>query len=113
MLDLAGRAQLAALGGGGDPYTGWGKLGDMLGFRGHLATKSRRYSTTLGRLRQARRDYTRRRALGDLEPVWVADEGPGEETTLVVGTWRFAGIDWPTLGDAALAAASAARARDA
>ena len=28
---------------------------DMLGFRGHLATRSRRYSTTLGPLRQARR----------------------------------------------------------
>ncbi|CAM5726845.1 Replication initiation protein OS=Streptomyces antimycoticus OX=68175 GN=SSPO_052450 PE=4 SV=1 [Streptomyces antimycoticus] len=29
----------------------------MLGFRGHFSTKSRRYSTTLGALRQARADY--------------------------------------------------------
>ena len=42
-----------------EPYRGWGRWVDMLGFRGHLATKSRRYSTTLGRLRQARRDYAR------------------------------------------------------
>ena len=35
-----------------------------------------------------------------------------DETTLVVGSWRFAGIGWLTAGDAALAAASAARARD-
>ena len=35
-----------------------------------------------------------------------------EPPTLVVGSWRFAGIGWLTTGDAALAAASAARARD-
>jgi hypothetical protein len=29
----------------------------MLGFRGHFSSKSRRYSTTLGELRQARADY--------------------------------------------------------
>ncbi len=87
----------------------------MLGFRGHLATKSRRYSTTLGRLRQARRDYTRRT---QLRPRDTADRsGPTrtrtlEDTTLVIGSWRFAGMGWLTSGDAALAAASAARARD-
>ena len=89
----------------------------MLGFRGHLATKSRRYSTSLGRLRQARRDHTRR---AQLRP---SDSGAGEwadqdhqdleDTTLVIGSWRFAGMGWLTSGDAALAAASAARARDA
>ena len=44
----------------------------MLGFRGHFASKSRRYSTTLGRLRQARRDHVRRRfnlPVGDRVPV--------------------------------------------
>ena len=86
----------------------------MLGFRGHLATKSRRYSVTLGRLRQARRDYTRSRHLptsagpaGDVGGDQIGEE----ETTLVVGSWRFAGMGWLTSGDAALAAASAARAR--
>ena len=49
-------AAIAALTGGEEPYRGWGRWVDMLGFRGHLATKSRRYSVTLGRLRPARRD---------------------------------------------------------
>ena len=90
----------------------------MLGFRGHFASKSRRYSTTLGRLRQARRDHVRRTAepLPGGEPVRVGDDADLAEleadTTLVVGSWRFAGIGWLTAGDAALAAASAARARD-
>jgi hypothetical protein len=111
---LAGRATLAAIDGREDPYRGWGRWVDMLGFRGHLATKSRRYSVTLGRLRQARRDYTRRRLLidGAERPVQVGDQADVEDTTLVIGSWRFAGMGWLTAGDAALAAASAARARD-
>ncbi len=89
----------------------------MLGFRGHLATKSRRYSTILGRLRQARRDYTRRAQLrpSDNSAADWADQEQDqdvEDTTLVIGSWRFAGMGWLTSGDAALAAASAARARD-
>jgi hypothetical protein len=32
----------------------------MLGYRGHSATKSRRYSTTMRALRAARRDWKRR-----------------------------------------------------
>ena len=63
LRQLAGRAGFAALTGAEEPYRGWGRWVDMLGFRGHFATKSRRYSTTLGRLRQARRDYTRRTQL--------------------------------------------------
>ena len=88
----------------------------MLGFRGHLATKSRRYSVTLGRLRQARRDYTRRTQLParDTAAEWADQDQDQdlEDTTLVIGSWRFAGMGWLTSGDAALAAASAARARD-
>jgi integrase len=34
----------------------------MLGFRGHFSTKSRRYSTTLGALRDARADWRRAQA---------------------------------------------------
>ncbi|WP_406316658.1 replication initiation protein [Streptosporangium sp. NBC_01639] len=58
----------------------------MLGFRGHFSSKSRRYSTTLGDLRQVR---TTHRAAEARErhglPVL------GDETTLVLGHWRFAG----------------------
>ncbi|HET9648904.1 MAG TPA: replication initiator [Microlunatus sp.] len=62
---------------------------DMLGFNGHFASKSRRYSTTLGRLRQARRDYTRHRHLRPLsDPAGVIEldaDLDEVETTLMVG----------------------------
>ncbi|SHL69136.1 replication initiator [Actinacidiphila paucisporea] len=52
----------------------------MLGFRGHFSTKTRRYSTTLGALRDARAEY--RRAQAPQRP---------EETTYVLCHWVFAG----------------------
>ncbi|MFD7775288.1 replication initiator protein RepSA [Streptomyces sp. NPDC059753] len=61
----------------------------MLGFRGHFSTKSRRYSTTLGALRQVRADYRaaqHRASLGLPDP----DEIP-EETTLTLAHWTYAG----------------------
>ncbi|MFD5846846.1 replication initiator protein RepSA [Streptomyces chartreusis] len=61
----------------------------MLGFRGHFSTKSRRYSTTLGALRQVRADYRaaqHRAALGLPDP----DDNP-EETTLTLAHWTYAG----------------------
>ncbi|WP_406317194.1 replication initiator protein RepSA [Streptomyces sp. NBC_00118] len=61
----------------------------MLGFRGHFSTKSRRYSTTLGALRQVRADYRaaqHRAALG----LPDSDEIP-EETTLTLAHWTYAG----------------------
>ncbi|MFF0445943.1 replication initiator [Streptomyces sp. NPDC004609] len=55
----------------------------MLGFRGHFSTKSRRYSTTLGALRDARTEWRRAQALdGNDRP---------EETTYVLAHWFFAG----------------------
>jgi len=44
----------------------------MLGFRGHFASKSRRYSTTLGRLRSARRRFERAKAFSPDGVVDVA-----------------------------------------
>jgi hypothetical protein len=61
----------------------------MLGFRGHFSTKSRRYSTTLGALRQVRADYRaaqQRQALGLPDP----DDNP-EATTLTLAHWSYAG----------------------
>ena len=88
----------------------------MLGFRGHFATKSRRYSTTLGRLRQARRDYTRRAAAAATVTrrgrLGRPGPGPVEDTTLVSGRGGSPAWAGSPSGDAALAAASAARARD-
>ncbi len=111
---LGCRATIAGLNSGEQPYQGWGRWQGMLGFRGHLATKSRRYSVTLGRLRQARRDYVQRRRRPSEQAVFMVDDQTDvAETTLVVGSWQYAGMGWLTNGDAALAAASAARARDA
>ncbi|MGX1548401.1 replication initiator [Streptomyces adustus] len=55
----------------------------MLGFRGHFSTKSRRYSTTLGALRDARADWRRAQTAPP-----VPQNG---ETTLVLAHWAFAG----------------------
>jgi hypothetical protein len=79
----------------------------MLGFRGHFATKSRRYSTTLGAIRRERSDY-RRRQVSDARPVGIE----AQNTTPVVASWRFAGLGHLTAGDAALALSSVARARE-
>ncbi|MGW1528967.1 replication initiator protein RepSA [Streptomyces sp. NPDC001588] len=65
------------------------KWAHMLGFRGHFSTKSRRYSTTLGALRQVRADYRarqERRERGLLEDL---DETEG--STLILAHWTYAG----------------------
>jgi hypothetical protein len=109
--DLASVARLSSTDG---PYELLGKWVGMLGFRGHFATKSRRYSTTLGRLRSARRTWQRGAALRRNRGPDHA--GPLEEDTdesmLVMSQWNFAGMGWLTSGDAYLAAQAAAAARE-
>ncbi|WPB92204.1 replication initiator [Streptomyces malaysiensis] len=60
------------------------KWAHMLGFRGHFSTKSRRYSTTLGALRDIRRTWR-------TEQARTPDDRPelDEETTLVVSHWQY------------------------
>lgn len=68
----------------------------MLGYGGHFSSKSRRYSTTLTALRQARADHRaeeQRTALGI-----------GSRPTVTVGAWRYAGRGYSP--EAALLAAS-------
>ncbi|MFF1722432.1 replication initiator [Streptomyces sviceus] len=55
----------------------------MLGFRGHFSTKSRRYSTTLGALRNARAEWRRAQA------AEATTSQP--DTTYVLAHWVFAG----------------------
>jgi hypothetical protein len=71
----------------------------MLGFRGHFSTKSRRYSTTLGALREARERFVQNEEVttGRL-PLFE------EDTVLVIVEWDYAGQGY-SLGDALLAAA--------
>ncbi|MER5476260.1 replication initiator protein RepSA [Streptomyces sp. NPDC002734] len=80
----------------------------MLGFRGHFSTKSRRYSTTLGALRQTRADYRarqERRERGLPEP---GDDSEG--STLVLAHWTYAG-QGHTPGESWLAASIAREIR--
>jgi len=76
----------------------------MFGYRGHFATKSRRYSTTMRALRAARRDWVRRQ-----QPT-ARRENDG--TVITVTDLRWAGRGWRTTGDALLALSAAARARE-
>lgn len=77
---------------GNDPTYGPLRLpawAHALGFRGHLTTKSRTYSTTFTALREARRAHR---------------GGPPQEKTEQIGTLRYAGRGYTTPGDALLAA---------
>ncbi|MFF9628630.1 replication initiator [Streptomyces fradiae] len=62
----------------------------MLGFRGHFSTKSRRYSTTLGALRDTRAAWRRAQAVASLpdgrRPAGDDPDGQ-EETTYVLAHW--------------------------
>jgi hypothetical protein len=89
-------------------YNGLRRWVHMIGFRGHFASKSRRYSTTLGAIRGERRAYRQRQAAEQAREL-LPDE---QETTLVVAHWEFAGVGYLTNGDAALALSAAARARE-
>jgi hypothetical protein len=87
-------------------YEGLRRWLHMLGFRGHFASKSRRYSTTLGAIRRERRTYRQRQAAEQVRELL------DEDTTLVVSHWEFAGVGYLTTGDTALALSAAARARE-
>jgi len=63
----------------------------MLGFRGHFSTKSRAYSTTLGKLRAARTAHQRSYAIA----IGLLPDLP-HDTTLVLGHWHYAGRGHPS-----------------
>jgi hypothetical protein len=73
---------------------------------GHFASKSRRYSTTLGTIRGERRAYRQQQAAEH------ARELLDDDTTLVVSHWEFTGLGYLTTGDTTLALSAAARARE-
>jgi hypothetical protein len=72
----------------------------MLGFRGHFSSKSRRYSTTLGELRQARADY---RAAQEHEALSLKNREPDTVLVLVLADWQYADYG-DASGESALAA---------
>jgi hypothetical protein len=71
-----------------------------LGFPGHFATKSRHYSTTLGALRAARRNW-RAHNQPRAADVWANED---QADTVIVGDWRLVGVGYARYGDAELAA---------
>jgi hypothetical protein len=87
-------------------YEGLRRWVHMLGFRGHFASKSRRYSTTLGAIRAERRTYRQRQAAEDVREL------TDDDATLVVSHWQFVGVGYLTAGDSVLALSAAARARE-
>ncbi|HKR51114.1 MAG TPA: replication initiator [Pseudonocardiaceae bacterium] len=89
-----------------DAYEGLRRWVHMLGFRGHFASKSRCYSTTLGVIRGERRAYRQRQAAEHVRELL------DEDTTLIVSHWEFAGVGYLTTGDTTLARSAAARARE-
>jgi hypothetical protein len=76
----------------------------MLGFRGHFSTKSRRYSTTLGALRQVRADYRARQERRERGLSEDLDDTEG--SVLVLAHWTYAG-QGHTPGESWLAASIA------
>ncbi|WP_313954627.1 replication initiator, partial [Frankia sp. EI5c] len=63
------------------------------GFGGHWLSKSRRYSTTFGALRTVRRVWSRTigAAMAGRVPVDAFGRVDGDENTIVLGTWAYAG----------------------
>ena len=61
----------------------------MLGFRGHIQTKSRMFSTTLRAIQTERIEFQQN----------LRRQIYGEDTTLLVGEWTFEGIGHLNEGD--------------
>ena len=103
--DLGGRPELAGL-----RMRAWAH---MLGFGGHLSTKTRRYSTTFMVLRRARVAFAkRRRASGGLPLDGWGRAEDDEQAAVVIATWVYMGAGYETEGERWLALSAAARARE-
>jgi hypothetical protein len=92
-----------------------------LGYRGHLLTKTRRYSTSFGALRQARSEWRQRGRRPAPDPVADGpvreldghDDPDSDEAEVVIErSWRFVGVGFFDIDTAARALASAAMARE-
>ena len=87
-----------------DDFRALRRWAHMLGYRGHFATKSRCYSTTMRVLRAARRDWMRRQ-----QPTRPCES---QNAVVTITELHFAGRGWHSMGDALLALSAAARARE-
>lgn len=102
------------------PYLLLDKWRHMLGFRGHFASRSRRFSVTMTALRRARRraQIEKSKAERDGTPLDLAAmeaelmAADDDEATLVIGEWSYVGTGWANDAQTILANAAAARARE-
>lgn len=85
---------------GGPSLAGIGRWLHTLGYRGHITTKSRHYSTTMGALRTARATWTRQQAGKDDSPQDDSPLDPTEQSDDVC--WEFDHAGHATPGDRAL-----------
>jgi hypothetical protein len=94
------------------PFEGLRRGAHQYGFAGHFSTKSQKYSTTLSRLRTARRIAAVRGVNPSAAtPVDLSNDAD-EATTVTLAEWTYHGSGWLTLADAALAMQAAAAARE-
>lgn len=95
---------IAELGDAG--MAGIGRWLHTLGFRGHITTKSRRYSTTMGALRAHRASWTREQITNHPPPQY----DPTSTATSDVADWTFDCAGHTCLGDRVLVISAALRA---
>jgi hypothetical protein len=103
---------------GGERYELLANRYGTLGYRGHVLTKTRRYSTTFGALRRARSEWRQAGGRPGHDPAEVRQAGTdadpaGDEAEIVIErNWRFVGVGFFDVDTAARALASAALARE-
>jgi hypothetical protein len=83
-----------------------------LGFGGHWATKSRRYSTTFKVLRWGRSTHARKRRFKDGVVLDAFGRPEDEDQVVVLAEWQYRGSGYRTQGERWLALSAAARARE-
>lgn len=91
--------------GGGSPWAGIGRWLHTLGYRGHITTKSRAYSTTMTALRAVRAEWTRTHN-ADAESIATQHDRHDERS---VADWEFDRAGHATAGDRVLAVSASLR----
>jgi len=90
---------------GGSPWAGIGRWLHTLGYRGHITTKSRTYSTTMTALRNHRAEWTRQHTTDAKSIAEQYEKEPERD----VGDWSFDRAGHATLGDRVLAVSASLR----
>jgi hypothetical protein len=98
----------------GDDYEQLADRYGTLGYRGHVLTKTRRYSTTFGALRRARSHWRQNRRPAGVDPSQpdADDDQAADEAEIVIErNWRYVGSGYLDADQAAKAMTAAALAR--